>query len=619
MACLIRVSGPVQPSDSKQISVNSLGMDDLPPAPRELSMERAVQQVLDEEEIVTDDWSTSRNGKFFRVEFSVVGEDKTERILDRLAFFNVGKTDDSSIMVIEPTAYVYKREKDPKTGTISQTGFQEFLRSLKSRLCVAQVYNEINRRGSFDMNYLCFLICAAVIADIALVTNSAGVVFASMLLSPLMDPIMCILFGMNLKEAKMLKKGVKNTAISLFLCVGLGLTFGYVGHLVSNFENITPYPTAEMKQRGQAKSFIASMLVACFSGISVAFATLSRRVAALIGNAISLSLLPPAVNCGQLLLLSMIARAQRETNQPSQFSDTNNTELLPSEPKCTHSWVRNYEFIYVKDECDASGEFALLGAFSFLLVAMNIMLILITGYSVNKLKDMAPRSFTNETVRRFYQKDVPEVRTKYECLHKLNANDLAACAYKEYLRLNHINPETDDLEKLSLGESNRIASDFRAVLRGVQHDQHLQTISACAGIGASDFLKRFVQRSSILANQNAMRQNRTVTIQGVQKNGLNLQDGLNQVMLGRNQAIRSMSVQEALLGSAAALTRFGHLESLGELDCDMGELSALRVPSAKPSVSSTSEHGENASKVGKFRVVPTILSMESMDENETSD
>ncbi|KER25608.1 hypothetical protein T265_14176, partial [Opisthorchis viverrini] len=277
----------------------------------------AVQQILDEESITTDTWSTSRNGQFFKVsnyssnsfwrvdnrimyfivgtwttlfdfllavEFSVVGEDKIESILDRLAFFNVGKTVDSSIMVIEPTAFLRKRERPPKTGHVSQVGIQEFLRSLKSRLCVAQVYNEIKQRGRFDMNYLCNLICAAVVADIALVTNSAGVVFASMLLSPLMvfrhrrpstihfelyyrsavapfrcltamppegctragilpgcqsldrgsreaalgfelrtygpsDPIMCILFGLTLREPHMLRTGARNTAISLLFCV----------------------------------------------------------------------------------------------------------------------------------------------------------------------------------------------------------------------------------------------------------------------------------------------------------------------------------------------------------------------------------------------------------------
>lgn len=57
-----------------------------------------------------------------------------------------------------------------------------------------------------------------------------------------------------------------------------------------------------------------------------------------------------------------------------------------------------------------------------------------------------------------------EVRAKYDCLHKWDAGNLASCAYKEYLRLNQINPDTDEL---SLEEKQRIASDFRAVLQVV--------------------------------------------------------------------------------------------------------------------------------------------------------
>ncbi|TPP67920.1 hypothetical protein FGIG_10437 [Fasciola gigantica] len=146
------------------------------------------------------------------------------------------------------------------------------------------------------------------------------------------------------------------------------------------------------------------MLVASFSGISVAFATLSKRVAALIGNAISLSLLPPAVNCGQLLLLSLLASSPTITGVTT--SDNPNMTIT----RCSYPWVRDYNYIYVDDPCEASKEFAMLGAFSFLLVTMNILLILVTGYTVNTLKDMAPRAFTDATVRRFYQKDVPVFR-----------------------------------------------------------------------------------------------------------------------------------------------------------------------------------------------------------------
>ncbi|VEL33285.1 unnamed protein product [Protopolystoma xenopodis] len=63
----------------------------------------------------------------------------------------------------------------------------------------------------------------------------------------------------------------------------------------------------EMVNRGRISGFISSALVAAFSGVSVAFAILSNSVAAMIGNAISLSLLPPAVNC---VSISMVVDTQ---------------------------------------------------------------------------------------------------------------------------------------------------------------------------------------------------------------------------------------------------------------------------------------------------------------------
>ncbi|KAG5445775.1 hypothetical protein CSKR_113364 [Clonorchis sinensis] len=625
MACLIRVVGPVHRENPPK-DANGGQDSDTHLTSMELSMEEAVQQILDEESIATDTWSTSRNGQFFKVEFSVIGEDKIESILDRLAFFNVGKTVDSSIMVIEPTAFLRKRERPPKTGHVSQVGIQEFLRSLKSRLCVAQVYNEIKQRGRFDMNYLCNLICAAVVADIALVTNSAGVVFASMLLSPLMDPIMCILFGLTLREPHMLKTGARNTAISLLFCVLLGLSFGYIAHSVSNFERITPYPTGEMKMRGQADSFIASMLVASFSGISVAFATLSKRVAALIGNAISLSLLPPAVNSGQLLLLSLLALTQKP--EVDVIWTTNSTDIFHDSVlrQCRYPWIRNYKFIYVKDECHAAREFALLSACSFLLVTMNILLILVTGYSVNKLKDMAPRSFTDETVRRFYQKDLPEVIGNYDCLHKLDAGDLATRAYKEYLRVNQINPD-----QLSAEESKQIASDYCAVMQGVGRDQHLRTITAESGQEASQFLQSFIQRSEILAEGQVAR------IHGYQfgrliseRNG-SLTGGLptgvynnhhtiacndflfNNLSLGEIRGLHAFSATETLVNKPAALRRLRQLERLGERDDENAESVEMRHnPSSGLSVCSSQDQAQQQ-QVGKFHVVPTQLSMDRME------
>ncbi|CAH8650796.1 unnamed protein product [Schistosoma curassoni] len=501
MACLIRTVFPRKVDDSNGLC--SPNVDANMPL-EEIPMEESVRNILTEEQIYDDEWSISRNKLYFIVQFSVSDSNKMERILDRLAYFNIGKTLDSSIMVTEPTINVQKRNKGEKSGVISYSAIQNFIGTLKSRLCVAQVYNEINQRGSFDMNYLCFLLCAAIVANIALVTNSAGVVFASMLLSPLMDPIMCILFGLNLRDRNMTTKGIRNTSISLIICVMIGLTFGYVAHAISAFQDVTPYPTSEMVQRGELRSFIGSMLVAAFSGVSVSFAILSKRLSALIGNAISLSLLPPAVNCGHLLLLSLLAISTGEKREYETTTDVE-SNVTATLHYCTYPWIRQYEFIYMRNHCNAPLEFLYVGLSSFCLVTMNIMLILVTGYTVNKIKNLVPLSFTNEITRRFYQKDLREVRENYKCLHKFDAAGLATYAYNEYLRLNKINTHDDELTNLDIEDADQIANDFHTIMKDLKKDPYLQTITAETTQGDNSFLKRFMEKSDELSSRNAVK------------------------------------------------------------------------------------------------------------------
>ncbi|VDL94903.1 unnamed protein product [Schistocephalus solidus] len=350
------------------------------------------------------------------VEFPALDQNFSERILDRLGYFNVGKTPDSSII--------------RGTSDIPVKHFQKFVSSLKSRLTVAQVYHAISNQGNFNFNYLSFLICAAVVADIALVTNSAASVFASMLLSPLMEPIMCIIFGLSLREKRMTKKGLRNTAISLVICICVGKS------TVPSVEfYLLLFPLDDF--RGYAKSLIASVVVAAASGVSISFAVLSNSLAAMIGNAISLSLLPPAVNCvscrslslahslthslthfiihhfsssleltrkdlyGQFFLLSVLALLDRpyvmKTTMALEASK-NTTQMY-----CDYWWIQKYNLVYVDNLCEAPKEFALLGTVSFCLTLLNIVLIIITGYSVNWVgwSNLVPLRFSPITTLSF--------------------------------------------------------------------------------------------------------------------------------------------------------------------------------------------------------------------------
>ncbi|KAL5969212.1 hypothetical protein TSMEX_003052 [Taenia solium] len=114
MCFLIRITGPKENNEVQPSSPDSVAL-------KEMKME----EIFVEENITHDTWQISRNGKYFVVEFPVIGRAFAEKILDRLSYYNVGKTEDSNIIV--------KGAHD-----IPVKHFQKFVNSLKSRLTVAQ-------------------------------------------------------------------------------------------------------------------------------------------------------------------------------------------------------------------------------------------------------------------------------------------------------------------------------------------------------------------------------------------------------------------------------------------------------------------------------------------------
>ena len=67
------------------------------------------------------------------------------------------------------------------------------------RLPIEEIYASINSGAELDANFYLSLICAGVIAAVGLFTNSSVMLVASMLISPMMGPILAITFGMAIK------------------------------------------------------------------------------------------------------------------------------------------------------------------------------------------------------------------------------------------------------------------------------------------------------------------------------------------------------------------------------------------------------------------------------------
>ena len=62
----------------------------------------------------------------------------------------------------------------------------------------------------------------SVIAGVGLAENSSVVLVASMLISPLMGPIMGGTFGWVIKNGELMKMGIRNELVGLTLCLTCG-------------------------------------------------------------------------------------------------------------------------------------------------------------------------------------------------------------------------------------------------------------------------------------------------------------------------------------------------------------------------------------------------------------
>jgi uncharacterized hydrophobic protein (TIGR00271 family) len=138
------------------------------------------------------------------------------------------------------------------------------------------------------------------IAGLGLIDDSAVNVVASMLVSPLMGPIMAATFGAIIKDWQLVRIGVTNELIGLSLCLLVGYTFGILLQVPvfhGPWSEVKVWPTGQMSGRSETRALAVGVLVAIPSGAGVALSILAGNSGSLVGVAISASLLPPAVNC----------------------------------------------------------------------------------------------------------------------------------------------------------------------------------------------------------------------------------------------------------------------------------------------------------------------------------
>ncbi|CAH0516772.1 unnamed protein product [Peronospora belbahrii] len=226
----------------------------------------------------------------FRVE-----DEEMQPILNKLQRMGVGvQFGFCDVMLLTPGTTMRKRNQSKKKRR-SVGRILERNTDVGTAVPVAEMYAHIEANSTLSRDSVVMLLISSSIAGIGLAGDSSTYVVASMLLSPMMGPILGCAFGFALRDKDLFVNGLLNELFALTITFLLGVM---IGVFLSPYAVALNWPTAEMRERGQAIQLLFGAIVAALSGTGVALAESNANISSVVGVAIAAALLPPTVNSG---------------------------------------------------------------------------------------------------------------------------------------------------------------------------------------------------------------------------------------------------------------------------------------------------------------------------------
>jgi len=200
-----------------------------------------------------------------------------------------GVPDTGWLMAIESaldgaTAAVLKR-----TPPLSRSGLPDWIPHINPSDYV-ELIQQLRQGSRWDANFVVMLGLASAIASLGLIQNSAAVVIGSMLLAPLMTPMIGVGMALVLANSGMIRLCLRSIVLGIVLTIAVGFMLGL---LVPSGSTLSP----EIEARGAPN--LLDLLIALFAAIAASFAlTRPGIVGAVAGVAIATALVPPACAVG---------------------------------------------------------------------------------------------------------------------------------------------------------------------------------------------------------------------------------------------------------------------------------------------------------------------------------
>merc|ERR1719317_447000 len=354
-----------------------------------------------------------------------VPEDVVEDVLLELQKSGVGVSARSGVSAVATAVNYFAREETEdetkrQSVDVKEDKVDRFYNSIKSRLIVAEVIKRIEEGAQFSFDYVCLVFVAAMLAFLGLILDSSVILVASMLISPIMGPILAGVFGISVKNKKLVKIGTFREVYSLLICIVTGFVLGSLfviklnrnGNVLSALDE--DWPTKQMSSRTKAEGLLEGLLIALPSGVGVALSVLGGNSGSMVGVAISASLLPPAVNAGLYWSMSMISALSHDTENFNSGMSHDNITISGE--------IFDFEY---DPNGDIPMELFYRGLVSLVLTILNIVCIALMGVFILFVKRVTPDRILQKNAN-FWTSDVVNHRA-YE--KKIMAEDIAQIVY----------------------------------------------------------------------------------------------------------------------------------------------------------------------------------------------
>ncbi|XP_043068550.1 uncharacterized protein [Drosophila bipectinata] len=388
--------------------------DQLLDMPLDTAQELVLKKILRKFHIPNAIWLSSLDGTAYNVSFSMEFDERYESLYDALQEWGIGDREGSSVSVVSclvNRSYVQRESQEEQEDQPSSSEninaqkqgiWNRFMNSVRSRLNVAGIVRDVRQDAAITFDFCILLVSAAILASFGLVENSTIFLASSMLISPLMGPIIAAIFGTVIQDRSLRRLGMLNELIGILTATLVGFLFGLVVCTTNQKYAIGEGLTEEMLSRCDLHSLIVGVFTAVPSGAAAAIGILGGNIGSLVGVAISASLLPPAVNSGLLWAVACVYKffendetLYRDVVKSRHYSDNQATEL------------------------------AVLGSISMCLTISNVLCVYLMGILVLKIKEIAP--VIGRKNRQFWKHDIKlarhgNVATEAEIIDELMAN-----------------------------------------------------------------------------------------------------------------------------------------------------------------------------------------------------